>query len=89
MLAVPVVEKLTVQLALESVTTIFVHVESGWPFMVKSTAPVGLPAPPLPAPIMALNLTGWNTVEGFGETTSLVVLPRLTVSSSKPDVLGA
>jgi hypothetical protein len=51
--------------------------------------PVGLPAPLLPTPTMAVKVVNWPTSKWLREERSLVVVARLTVSSSNPDVLGA
>jgi hypothetical protein len=85
----PIVEKETVYEAFEFVMTMLAQDEIDWPFTLKSTAPVGLPALPLPIPMMAVKVTDRPTTKRLREEIRLVVVRRLTVSSSKPDALGA
>jgi hypothetical protein len=75
--------------AFEFVMTMLAQDEIDWPFTLKATAPVGLPALPLPIPMMAVKVTDRPTTKRLREEIRLVVVRRLTVSSSKPDALGA
>ena len=73
----------------EFVKTTLAQPEIDLPFSLKVTVPVGLPAPGPPVPTMAVKVTDLPTAKWWLEETNLVVVAWLTVSSSKPDVLGA
>jgi hypothetical protein len=85
----PVFEKETVHVAFEPFKATRAQARIDFPFSVNATLPVGLPARGPSVPTVAVKVAGFPTTRGLPEEVNLVVEAALTVSSSRPEVLGA
>jgi hypothetical protein len=85
----PIFEKETVHVAFELFKATWLQARIDLPFSLNVTLPVRLPTRGPSVPTVAVRVAGLPTARGLPEEVNLVVVAALTVSSSRPDVLGA